>query len=282
MESITVDLSRIRIVLVATSHPGNIGAAARAMKNMGLKSLYLINPRDFPSGVALGRAASALDILDDAKVVENLEEAVADCGLVIGTSARSRSIPWPMVDPEECGEKLVAGCDKNDVALVFGREDRGLSNEELQLCHYHVQIPANEEYSSLNVAAAVMVLCYEIRRTVLKKSNRGDESGSLKEGAIGSSKLNDSPEYDKLNNSMEDMWDQPFASVKDMEGYLEHLEKVLIRLEFHDPDNPRQLMPRLRRLFTRIRPDSMEINILRGILTSTEYQLDKKSGNTDS
>jgi len=287
VESIAVDLSRIRIVLVATSHPGNIGAAARAMKNMGLKSLYLVSPKDFPSGVALGRAASALDILDGAQVVEYLEEAVTDCGLVIGTSARSRSIPWPMVDPEECGEKLVAACDKNDVALVFGREDRGLSNEELQLCHYHVQIPANEEYSSLNVAAAVMVLCYEIRKAVLKEISRGDETGSDKEGAIGSGqesagKLRGEGLTEKSSESFYDIWDQPFATVKDMEGYLEHLERVLIRLEFHDPDNPRQLMPRLRRLFTRIRPDSMEINILRGILTSTEYQLDKKSGNSDS
>lgn len=274
-----MDLSRIRIVLVATSHPGNIGATARAMKNMGLKSLYLVNPKDFPSGVALGRAASALDILDDAQVVENLEEAVEDCGLVIGTSARSRSIPWPMVNPEECAEKLVAASEKNDVALVFGREDRGLSNEELQLCHYHVQIPANEEYSSLNVAAAVMVLCYEIRKAVLKDASRGDESASGKEGA---GKSQGEGLTEQSGESFYDIWDQPFATVKDMEGYLEHLEKVLIRLEFHDPDNPRQLIPRLRRLFTRIRPDSMEINILRGILTSTEYQLDKKPGNTDS
>ena len=273
-----MDLSRIRIVLVATTHPGNIGAAARAIKNMGLKSLYLVKPKDFPSGVALGRAASALDILDNALVVENLEEAISDCSLVIGTSARSRSIPWPMVDPEECGEKLVAASGQHDVALVFGREDRGLSNEELQLCHYHVQIPANEEYSSLNVAAAVMVLCYEIRKAVLKADQEDREANSSNEIT------GDSPEKvitDQSTDSYYDMWDQPLASVKDMEGYLAHLEKILVRLEFHDPDNPRQLMPRLRRLYTRIRPDMMEINILRGILTSTEYQLDKKASRED-
>jgi tRNA (cytidine32/uridine32-2'-O)-methyltransferase len=263
-----LDLSRIRIVLVATSHPGNIGATARAMKNMGLSSLYLVNPKDYPSGVALGRAASALDVLDNAKVVENLESAIADCGLVIGTSARSRSIPWPVVDPDECAEKLVTVSNENEVALVFGREDRGLSNEELQLCHFHVQIPTNEEYTSLNVAAAVMVLSYEIRKAALRYI---DEPGSGE-----SSTPNDS---EKSEDTLEDIWDQPLATIDDMERFLDHLETVLVRLEFHDPDNPRQLMPRLRRLYTRIKPDKMEINILRGILTSTQYQLDKKPEN---
>jgi tRNA (cytidine32/uridine32-2'-O)-methyltransferase len=276
-----LDLSRIRIVLVATSHPGNIGAAARAMKNMGLSSLYLVNPKDYPSGVALGRAASALDVLDNAKVVENLESAIADCGLVIGTSARSRSIPWPVVDPDECAEKLVTASNENEVALVFGREDRGLSNEELQLCQYHVQIPTNEEYSSLNVAAAVMVLSYEIRKASLKLSLVDSAGDSIKDSIEDSSgKSSADPVNEKFNESLESIWDQPMATVDDMERYLDHLEEVLVRLEFHDPDNPRQLMPRLRRLYTRIRPDKMEINILRGILTSTQYQLDKKPKNS--
>jgi len=255
-----VDLTRIRIVLVQTSHPGNIGAAARAMKNMGLKKLILVNPKDYPSGVALGRAASALDILDNAEVVDSLDAAIANCGLVIGTSARSRSIPWPMVDPEECAQKLVTASGQNDVALVFGREDRGLSNDELQLCHFHVQIPANEGYSSLNVAAAVMVLSYEIRKAFLRAV---DSQTTVSDSIVSS-------------ESLEVNWDQPLATVADIESFLAHLEKVLIRLDFHDPENPRQLMSRLRRLCTRIRPDTMEINILRGILTSTEQQLDKK------
>ncbi len=266
-----MDLSRIRIVLVQTTHPGNIGAAARAMKNMGLTQLVLVNPRDFPSGVALGRAASALDILDNAQVVDSLDAAIADCGLVIGTSARSRSIPWPMVDPEGCAEKLVVASNQNDVALVFGREDRGLSNDELQLCHFHVQIPANEEYPSLNIAAAVMLLCYEIRKAVLRApvEDKAENTDSLKQAAAGKTQGIDDPIYE--------IWDQPLATVADLEGYLKHLEKVLVRLEFHDPENPRQLMSRLRRLYSRIRPDTMEINILRGILASTEYQLDKKN-----
>ncbi len=265
-----MDLSRIRIVLVQTTHPGNIGAAARAMKNMGLKKLFLVRPRDFPSGVALGRAASALDILDNAEVVDSLDEAITDCGLVIGTSARSRSIPWPMVEPEDCAEKLVVASNQNDVALVFGREDRGLSNDELQLCHFHVQIPANEEYPSLNVAAAVMLLCYEIRKAVLRSSDR-EQPGNTPTG-----NQTDAGKAQGIDDPIYEIWDQPLATVADLEGYLKHLEKVLIRLEFHDPENPRQLMSRLRRLYSRIRPDTMEINILRGVLASTEYQLDKK------
>lgn len=265
-----MDLSRIRIVLVQTTHPGNIGAAARAMKNMGLKKLVLVRPRDFPSGVALGRAASALDILDNAGVVDSLDEAIADCGLVIGTSARSRSIPWPMVEPEDCAEKLVVASNQNDVALVFGREDRGLSNDELQLCHFHVQIPANEEYPSLNVAAAVMLLCYEIRKAVLRATAEAPSEST------GSGNLADPGKAQGIDDPIYEIWDQPLATVADLEGYLKHLEKVLVRLEFHDPENPRQLMSRLRRLYSRIRPDTMEINILRGVLASTEYQLDKK------
>jgi tRNA (cytidine32/uridine32-2'-O)-methyltransferase len=273
-----VDLTRIRIVLVQTSHPGNIGAVARAMKNMGLTKLILVNPKDYPSGVALGRAASALDILDNADVVDSLDAAIADCGLVIGTSARSRSIPWPMVNPEECAQKLVTASGKNDVALVFGREDRGLSNDELQLCHFHVQIPTNEDYSSLNVAAAVMVLCYEVRKAALA-ALAGAGGG---EGAGDSAgKQSDAGTHDKTIEPFSDVWDQPLATVADIESFLAHLEKVLIRLDFHDPDNPRQLMSRLRRLCTRIRPDTMEINILRGILTSTEQQLDKTPKNQD-
>ena len=228
------------------------------MKNMGLASLYLVNPQDYPSGVALGRAANALDVLDNAVVVESLEAAIADCGLVIGTSARSRGITWPMVEPEECARQLVAASAQNNVALVFGREDNGLSNEELHRCHFHVQIPANAEYSSLNLAAAVMVLSYEIRKAFMA----GEGSGTDARGG----------------ESVKDIWDQPLVEMADIEGFLEHLETVLTRLEVLDPKAPRQLMTRLRRLYMRLRLDRMEVNLLRGILTATEYQLDKKPG----
>ncbi len=238
----------IKIVLVNTSHPGNIGATARAMKNMGLSRLALVNPVEFPSGVAVGRAASALDVLEQAEVVTTLGEAIADCALVIGSSARSRSLPWPMLTPEQSAAKLVKESQSAQVALVFGREDSGLNNEELQLCHFHVQIPASPEYSSLNLAAAVMVLCYEIRKAVLIDEEADDKAGD---------------EY----------WDQEKATVEQVEYFYEHLERVLVEIDFHDPDNPRLLMQRMRRLFGRVRIDAMEMNILRGILTNIEHKI---------
>ncbi|MGB0321564.1 MAG: tRNA (cytosine(32)/uridine(32)-2'-O)-methyltransferase TrmJ [Pseudohongiellaceae bacterium] len=241
-------LPHIKIVLVNTSHPGNIGATARAMKNMGLSRLALVNPVEFPSGVAVGRAASALDVLEQAEVVNTLGEAIADCALVIGSSARSRSLPWPMLTPERSAAKLVKESQSAPVALVFGREDSGLNNEELQLCHFHVQIPASPEYSSLNLAAAVMVLCYEIRRAVLRNEDADDKAED---------------EY----------WDQERATVEQVEYFYEHLERVLVEIDFHDPDNPRQLMQRMRRLFGRVRIDAMEMNILRGILTNIEHKI---------
>ena len=263
-----MNLDRIRIVLVQTSHPGNIGATARAMKNMGLARLTLVSPRDYPSGVALGRAASALDVLDNAVVVDSLDAAIADCALVIGTSARSRGIPWPMVDPAGCAEKLVTEARHNDVALVFGREDSGLSNEELRRCHFHVQIPANPEYSSLNLAAAVMVLCYEIRKAALQGQGTRDKEQGVNPG--------DSTDASGHFVGGEDFWDQPLATVAETEGFLAHLEEVLTQLDVLDPKAPRQLMTRLRRLYTRIRPDRMEINLLRGTLTATQAKLAEK------
>jgi len=243
---------QVSVVLVNTSHPGNIGATARAMKNMGLHKLVLVNPLEFPSGVAVGRAASALDILEQARVVTSLEEALEECKLVIGASARSRSIPWPMLNPQQMAEKVAAEAPQHPVALVLGREDSGLNNEELQLCHYHVQIPTAPKYSSLNLAAAAMVLVYEIHKACFTEN--GD-----------------------VELSEEQYWDQPLCSGEQMQYFYEHLERVMVAIDFHDPDNPRQLMQRMRRLFGRIRIDEMEMNILRGILTNIEQQLDKRS-----
>lgn len=237
-------LHQIRIVLVDTTHPGNIGGAARAIKNMGLSQLWLVAPREYPSDRALWRAASAVDVLDNAKVVATLDEALAGCGLVVGTSARDRSIPWPMLNPRECGRKVVSEARQHPVALVFGREDRGLTNEELHKCTFHVNIPANPDYSSLNLAAAVQVLCYEARMAALE-----DEAGQLPD----------------LNN-----WDLPPARSDDIEMYFQHLEQALVDIDFHDRDNPRQTMTRLRRLYGRIRLDEMELSILRGVLTGMQ------------
>lgn len=246
-----MSLDNIRIVLVNTSHPGNIGAVARAMKNMCVSDLALVAPKKFPHDEATWRASNATDVLDSATVFDSLEEAIADCGLVIGTSARGRRIPWPLLDPRHCAKQAYGEAVKHKVALVFGREDRGLTNEELQLCNLHVNIPANEEYSSLNLAMAVQVLCYELRMTALD----GELSG----------------------NPLEE-WDQPPATADALERYMVHLEETLLELGFLKADAPKQLMTRLRRLYTRARPDEMEVNILRGILTSTQYQIRQHKG----
>ncbi len=240
MESSVNLFPGVRVVLVETTHPGNIGAAARAMKNMGLTELVLVSPRDFPHEKAIFRSASADDVVKGAKVVETVEEAIADCQLIIGTSARDRRIPWPMLSPKECGAKVVSESAEGNtkVALLFGREDRGLKNEELQQCQFHVNIPTGEAYSSLNLAMAVQVICYEILQAKL------GESGELSE------------------------WDQPYADAASVEHLFDHLEETLIQVDFHDPDNPRQLMTRLRRMFNRIRLDQMEVNILRGFLSA--------------
>lgn len=236
--------SNIRIVLVNTSHPGNIGGAARAMKNMGLSRLYLVSPQDYPSDKAVWRSAGATDVLDNAVVVDSLDEAIAGCGLVVGTSARERRIPWPLLDPRQCGESVWSEAAAHEVAVVFGREDRGLTNEELYKCNYHVHIPANPEYSSLNLATAVQVICYEIRMAYLT----AEEGNTL-------------PQF---------QWDMPPAEPKAMEMYYDHLEQTLVDLDFLDRDNPKQTMTRLRRLYNRIRMDQMELNILRGVLTAMQ------------
>jgi tRNA (cytidine32/uridine32-2'-O)-methyltransferase len=160
--------ANIRIVLVETSHPGNIGAVARAMKNMMLESLYLVRPKQFPDSHAMARSSGAVDVLDNAVVCDSLAEAIADCHLVIAASARSRYIDWPTTNAPEAAQKLLKSCQQAPVALVFGREDRGLNNEELDHCNFMVQLPANPEFSSLNIAAAVQVFSYEIRKAFLE------------------------------------------------------------------------------------------------------------------
>lgn len=236
-------LEKIRIVLVHTTHPGNIGGVARAMKNMGISQLYLVKPKRFPDDQAVWRAASATDILDKAIVVDTLEEAVAECGLVVGTSARGRRIPWPLVNPRDCAEQVNSQLPNNQVAFVFGREDRGLTNEELQRCNLHVHIPTNEAYSSLNLAMAVQVICYEMRMAVLAGSLNHDEMAG---------------------------WDAKLATSADLERYFVHLEETLIEMEFLNPAAPKQLMSRLRRLYSRKRMDDLEVSMLRGILSATQ------------
>jgi len=247
-------LDQIRVVLINTSHPGNIGAAARAMKTMGISDLVLVDPQGYENGkptqetweVAEARASGALDVLENAKVVATLAEATADCAVVMGTSARSRHIPWPLMHPRKAAAKAVeAGKASNKVALVFGRERTGLTNDELAQCQVHIHVPTNPDYSSLNVAAAVQVLCYEIRMTHL------DDSGELAADYAGQWGVS---------------WDNELATQNEMNGFFQHLEETLVEIDFLDPNNPKQLMPRLRRLFQRAAPDKIEVNILRGIL----------------
>lgn len=233
-------LNKIRIVLVNTSHPGNIGAAARAMKTMGLQNLYLVAPKTYPHVNANEMASGALDVLGKAIVVETLDEALADCGLVVGTSARDRSLPWPQLLPRDFAEKARTETQMTHVAVLFGREQSGLTNEELHRCHFHVAIPSNPDYSSLNIASAVQVIAYELRLASL-----GPQPAEME-------------------------WDYPYADAAGMAGFYEHLERVLVELDFLNPKAPRQLMPRLQRLFNRARPDVMEMNILRGILGAVE------------
>ncbi|WP_053980035.1 tRNA (cytosine(32)/uridine(32)-2'-O)-methyltransferase TrmJ [Marinagarivorans algicola] len=254
-DRIRPEFDRIRMVLVNTSHPGNIGAAARAIKNMGLSRLVLVAPKDFPADQAQWRAAGALDVLENAIVVDTLDEAIADCQLVVGTSARGRRIPWPLVSPRECGDKVYAEAKhaEHEVAIVFGREDRGLTNEELHKCQYHVHIPANPAYSSLNIAAALQVIVYEIRMSALA--------------------------FEAGQPITFEEWDMPPASQKEIEHYFEHLQTLLEQQGFLEEGNPRQTLTRLRRLYGRVRPDQMELNILRGMLTANKnamFHADKR------
>lgn len=237
-------LEQVRIVLVNPSHPGNIGATARAMKTMGLSSLYLVAPACFPHQEATVRAAGADDILANAVVVDTLGAAVADCRLVFGTSARSRSLPWPCCTPRECAERVVRAAHCS-VAIVFGRESRGLSNEELALCHYHVHIPAVEAFSSLNLASAVQVLVYEL--FVAKN-------------------------LEVPSATKQEEMDLP-ATVEQVTGFLQQLETLLLNIEFLDPKHPKLLLQRLARLFNRAQLEEKEIHILRGILSTIEKRL---------
>ncbi|HAZ53700.1 MAG TPA: tRNA (cytosine(32)/uridine(32)-2'-O)-methyltransferase TrmJ [Franconibacter helveticus] len=235
-------LENIRIVLVETSHTGNMGSVARAMKTMGLTNLWLVNPLVKPDSQAIALAAGASDVIGNATIVDTLDEALSGCSLVVGTRARSRTLPWPMLDPRECGVKRISESQHAPVALVFGRERVGLTNEELQKCHYHVAIAANPEYSSLNLAMAVQVIAYEVRMAWLATQEQA------------------AAEHEET----------PYPLVDDLERFYGHLEQVLLQTGFIRANHPGQVMNKLRRLSTRARPESQETNTLRGILAAIE------------
>ena len=231
----------VRIVLVRPTHPGNIGATARAMKTMGLRDLALVAPKHFPSEEATARASGAADVLENAAVTATLPEAISEFGYVIGASARLRGSKWPVVDPRTCAESIWRRLADNRVAIVMGPEHSGLSNEDLGRCRELVHIPANPEFGSLNLAMAVQVLCYELRMC------RPGSSIAAEETRVA-----------------------PLASAEELEGFHEHLESVLAAAGFLHPVHQKQLKLKLRRLFHRARPDRNEINILRGIVAALD------------
>lgn len=241
--------NRIRIILSHPSHPGNIGSTARAMKTMGFHNLVLINPKEFPSPTATALSAGATDVLDKAQVCSSLEEGLIGCEFIVALSARERSLAWPLVSPRLGMAKIQSILERTsgDVAVLFGTESSGLSNEELNVAHLHIHIPSNPEYSSLNLAQAVQLVAYELRLMIL------DAQGHI--------------------DCKKDKREAPLASREKLQGFYAHLEQFLQDIQFLNPNQPRRLMARLKRLYARAEPDEQDINILRGMLTTIERRL---------
>ena len=240
---------QVKIILIETSNSGNIGSVLRAMKTMGFKNLCLVNPKKFPSDEVKALAANAKDMIDDVIVVDTLDKALSDIDFVVGTSSRIRKVPWPneplnTVAPQI--NKIIES--KTNVGILFGREDRGLTNDELQRCNLHMHIPANEEYPVLNLAMAVQVVCYQIYIDSLSKNSL-------------------------VKN---DNWDVPKAKSNHVKRLIEHFISVAEELEVFNKGNPRQIGARIKRMFTRIGLDEMEVNFLRGFLAATEEKLKNK------
>lgn len=235
----TQRFENIRIVLVNTSHPGNIGAAARAMKNMGLSKLTLVDPKHYPSLEAVSRSVGAVDILDDVVVVSDLQEAIADCVWVAGTSARLRTIEWPIFSPRECVEKSLEHIEQGEIAIVFGRENSGLTNEELEKCNALLHIPTNPDFSSLNIAAAVQVVCYEYRLALVEDTISKHKGNKCRYDAV--------------------------ANASQLHGMYQHLHDALDYMKFFGTNNPDIVMRRLKGLFNRAATTQRELSIIRGI-----------------
>jgi len=233
-------LDNVRIILINTQFPGNIGAVARAMKNMSLSRLYLVNPGCTLDKEAYIRATSATSVLDNAIIADTLSEVISDCQLVVGTSTRDRGMSLPLLTARESGGQIAAEALNAQVALVFGQESCGMQSEDLLQCHFHGYIPANPDYSSLNLAAAVQTFCYEVFQAAEAERAQPRE------------------------------YVYQYPQAKDMDYFYQHLEKVLTDVNFIVPQHPGQMMQRLKRLFKRARPDEKELNILRGILSAIE------------
>ncbi len=245
-------IENIRVVMVETTHPGNIGAAARAMKTMGYNNLYLVKPKIYPSAEATARAAGADDILGKAVVCDSLEQALQGCVAVVASTARPRTISHSVFTPREYAPKLYEMVKLGPVALVFGRESSGLSNEELEYCNVVLQIPTNPEFSSLNVASAVQILCYEFIQLL---------------------QLEDA---DKTDAKVDDKEKIRLATADEMNYFYEHLEQSMIDVDFLNPKQPRKLMRRLKSLFNRAHLDENEVSILRGFLAAVQEAVTRR------
>jgi tRNA (cytidine32/uridine32-2'-O)-methyltransferase len=251
----------IRIVLVETSHPGNIGAAARAMKTMGLHDLVLVAPRSFPDPEATARASGADDVLAAARVVPDLPGAIAECSLVVGASARLRGGRWPVTDPRQCAAEVIRRTPAERCAIVMGPEQSGLTNEDLARCQALVHIPTAPDYGSLNLAMAVQVVCYELRMAALAAAAA---AATARSGTAAPAPAPLAPGIEP------EARDAPPATAAEIEGLHAHLEDVLTRSGFLHPAHPKQLRLKLRRLFMRADLDQNEVNILRGALASLD------------
>ena len=233
----------VQIVLVETSHPGNIGSVARAMKNMGLANLALINPKKFPHQEAAALAGNATDVLNNAKIFSSIQEAVKNSKVIYATSARDRTIEWPTLSARDAASEMQELITNEiEVSILFGREDRGLTNEELQLANKHLIIPAHPDYPVLNIAMSTQVVCYELYQAA-------------------------------QNNSVEPWQDFPEYTSEELNNLIEHFNETVEALELVDPNNPKQIMTRMERMFRRLYPDQMEGNFLRGFLKAVNKRI---------
>jgi len=233
----------INIVLVDTIHPGNIGSVARAMKTMGLKRLSLVNPRVFPSGEANALAGNATDVLDNVKIFTSIKDAIDQSTFVYATSSRDRSIQWPLMDAETAAKDICNEVNSNkEISIIFGKEDRGLTNDELELANKLIEIPANPEYPVLNLAMSAQIISYEI----LKASS---------------------------SNEKKEWRDYPEVNSKQLQMLIDHFIETAIDIDVIDPDNPKKIISRIKRMFTRLQPDEMEASFMRGFLSGIKKKL---------
>jgi len=239
--------SQVKIILIETTNSGNIGSALRAMKTMDFSELVLVNPKNFPSDEALAMSANASDLLDSVKVVTSLDEALEDTNFVVATSSRMRRVPWPCESLEEASPKIIKHSETSKIAIMFGREDRGLTNDELQRSNLHLSIPANPEYPVLNLAMSVQVVCYQLYLDKMLQTQA----------------------------SQAHLWDVPMAKSNHINNLISHFIKVAEQLEVYNKGNPRQIGARIKRLFTRVGLDEMEVNFLRGFLSAIEKKIEE-------